>query len=73
MRCRILSLASPVESRCSKVATYKSCSDNVGDSSVLEAEHLQSLGVEDELALLKLWAEDNGGEEPRNSDVSPAY
>lgn len=33
-------------------------SDNVGDSSVLEAEHLQSLGVVDELALLKLWAED---------------
>ena len=32
--------------------------DNVGDSSVLEAEHLQSLGVVDELALLKLWAED---------------
>jgi imidazolonepropionase-like amidohydrolase len=33
-------------------------SDNVGDSSVLEAEHLQSLGVVDELALLKLWTED---------------
>ena len=33
-------------------------SNNVGDSSVLEAEHLQSLGVVDELALLKLWAED---------------
>jgi hypothetical protein len=33
-------------------------SDNVGDSSVLEAEHLHSLGVLDTLALLKLWAED---------------
>jgi imidazolonepropionase-like amidohydrolase len=33
-------------------------SDNVGDSSVLEAEHLQSLGVVTRLALLKLWAED---------------
>jgi imidazolonepropionase-like amidohydrolase len=33
-------------------------SDNVRDSSVLEAEHLHSLGVIDELALLKLWAED---------------
>ena len=33
-------------------------SDNVRDSSVLEAEHLQSLGVFDTLALLKLWAED---------------
>ena len=33
-------------------------SDNVGDSSVLEAEHLRSLGVVDELALLKLWDED---------------
>jgi imidazolonepropionase-like amidohydrolase len=33
-------------------------SDNVGDSSVLEAEHLHSLGVVDALALLKLWAED---------------
>lgn len=33
-------------------------SDNVSDSSVLEAEHLQSLGVVDRLALLKLWAED---------------
>jgi hypothetical protein len=32
-------------------------SDNVGDSSVLEAEHLHSLGVFDPLALLKLWAE----------------
>ena len=31
-------------------------SDNVGDSSVLEAEHLHSLGVFDTLALLKLWA-----------------
>jgi hypothetical protein len=33
-------------------------SDNVGDSSVLEAEHLHSLGVFDTLALLRLWAED---------------
>lgn len=33
-------------------------SDNVGDSSVLEAEHLHSLGVFDTLALLKPWAED---------------
>src|SRR5688572_27568007 len=33
-------------------------SDNVGDSSVLEAEHLHSLGVIDRRALLKLWAED---------------
>ena len=33
-------------------------SDNVGDSSVLEAEHLHSLGVIDTLALLKLWTED---------------
>jgi imidazolonepropionase-like amidohydrolase len=33
-------------------------SDNVGDSSVLEARHLQSLGVIDALALLKLWAEE---------------
>ena len=33
-------------------------SDNVSDSSVLEAEHLQSLGVVDPLALLKLWTED---------------
>jgi imidazolonepropionase-like amidohydrolase len=33
-------------------------SDNVGDSSVLEAEHLHSLGVFETLALLKLWAED---------------
>lgn len=33
-------------------------SDNVNDSSVLEAEHLLSLGVFNELALLKLWAED---------------
>ena len=33
-------------------------SDNVGDSSVLEAEHLHSLGVVDELTLLKLWTED---------------
>jgi imidazolonepropionase-like amidohydrolase len=33
-------------------------SDNVGDSSVLEAEHLHSLGVVDSLALLKLWTED---------------
>ena len=32
-------------------------SDNVGDSSVLEAEHLQSLAVVGRLALLKLWAE----------------
>lgn len=30
-------------------------SDNVGDSSVLEAEHLHSLGVVDSLGLLKLW------------------
>jgi imidazolonepropionase-like amidohydrolase len=33
-------------------------SDNVADSSVLEAEHLHSLGVIDRLALLKLWTED---------------
>jgi hypothetical protein len=33
-------------------------SDNVSDSSLLEAEHLYSLGVVDRLALLKLWAED---------------
>ncbi len=33
-------------------------SDNVRDSSVLEAEHLHSLGVVDQLALLKLWTED---------------
>jgi imidazolonepropionase-like amidohydrolase len=33
-------------------------SDNVRDTSVLEAEHLHSLGVVDSLALLKLWAED---------------
>jgi imidazolonepropionase-like amidohydrolase len=33
-------------------------SDNVGDSSVLEAAHLDSLGVVDRLALLKLWTED---------------
>ncbi|HEU4689309.1 MAG TPA: amidohydrolase family protein, partial [Vicinamibacterales bacterium] len=33
-------------------------SDNVGDSSVLEAEHLHSLGVFGNLALLKLWTED---------------
>jgi imidazolonepropionase-like amidohydrolase len=33
-------------------------SDNVSDSSVLEAEHLHSLGVVDTLGLLKLWAED---------------
>jgi imidazolonepropionase-like amidohydrolase len=33
-------------------------SDNVSDSSVLEAEHLHSLGVVDALALLKLWTED---------------
>ena len=33
-------------------------SDNVGDSSLFEAEHLHSLGVFDTLALLKLWAED---------------
>ena len=33
-------------------------SDNVGDSSVLEAEHLHSLGVVDTLALLKMWTED---------------
>jgi hypothetical protein len=33
-------------------------SDNVSDSSVLEAEHLHSLGVLDSLALLKLWTED---------------
>jgi imidazolonepropionase-like amidohydrolase len=33
-------------------------SDNVGDSSVAEAEHLHSLRVFDTLALLKLWAED---------------
>lgn len=33
-------------------------SDNVGDSSVLEADHLHSLGVFDNRALLKLWAED---------------
>ncbi len=32
-------------------------SDNVGDSSVLEAEHVYSLGVFDPLALLKLWTE----------------
>ena len=32
-------------------------SDNVGDSSVLEAAHLDSLGVVDRLALLKLWTE----------------
>jgi hypothetical protein len=33
-------------------------SDNVADSSVLEAEHLQTLGVLDNLALLRLWAVD---------------
>jgi imidazolonepropionase-like amidohydrolase len=33
-------------------------SDDVGDSSVREAEHLHSLGVFDALALLKLWTED---------------
>ncbi len=33
-------------------------SDNVRDSSVVEAEHLHSLGVMDSLALLKIWAED---------------
>jgi hypothetical protein len=33
-------------------------SDNISDSSPLEAEHLHSLGVIDTLALLKLWAED---------------
>ena len=33
-------------------------SDNISDSSVLEAEHLHSLGVFDRLALLKLWTED---------------
>jgi imidazolonepropionase-like amidohydrolase len=33
-------------------------SDNVSDSSLLEAEHVHSLGVVDRLALLKLWAED---------------
>ena len=33
-------------------------SDNVSDSSVLEAAHLDSLGVVDRLALLKLWVED---------------
>jgi imidazolonepropionase-like amidohydrolase len=33
-------------------------SDNVSDSSVLEAEHLHSLGVVDRLALLKIWTED---------------
>ena len=33
-------------------------SDNVGDTSALEADHLHSLGVVDRLALLKLWAED---------------
>jgi imidazolonepropionase-like amidohydrolase len=33
-------------------------SDNISDSSVLEAEHLYSLGVVDSLALLKLWTED---------------
>jgi imidazolonepropionase-like amidohydrolase len=33
-------------------------SDNVRDSSVLEAGHLQSLGVLDNRALLKLWVED---------------
>ena len=33
-------------------------SDNVSDSSVLEAEHLHSLGVVDPLALLKIWTED---------------
>ena len=33
-------------------------SDNVRDTSVLEVEHLQSLGVIDNLALLKLWVED---------------
>jgi imidazolonepropionase-like amidohydrolase len=33
-------------------------SDNIGDSSVLEAEHLHSLGVVDTLALLKIWTED---------------
>jgi imidazolonepropionase-like amidohydrolase len=33
-------------------------SDNVRDSSVLEADHLQSLGVMDDRALLKLWTED---------------
>ena len=33
-------------------------SDDVRESSVLEAEHLQMLGVMDALALLKLWAED---------------
>lgn len=32
-------------------------SDVVEDSSVLEAEHLQSLGVFDNLALLKMWTE----------------
>ena len=33
-------------------------SDNVSDSSVLEAEHVHSLGVFDPLALLKIWTED---------------
>jgi hypothetical protein len=33
-------------------------SDNIGDSSMLEAEHLHSLGVVDSLGLLKLWTED---------------
>ena len=33
-------------------------SDNVSDSSVLEAEHLHSLGVVDRLALLRIWTED---------------
>jgi hypothetical protein len=33
-------------------------SDNIADSSALEAGHLLSLGVVDRLALLKLWGED---------------
>ena len=32
-------------------------SDNPADSSVLEADHLQSLGVLDDLTVLKMWTE----------------
>jgi imidazolonepropionase-like amidohydrolase len=32
-------------------------SDNIGDTSILEADHLLSLGIFDRLALLKLWTE----------------
>ena len=47
-------------------------SDNPADSSVLEADHLQSLGVLDNLTVLKMWTEATPRHLPKPPDWLPA-